>query len=133
MHRIQGTKQELESLWSNKTKGLSVINIPESVKQNLLANRGTMPHPTKKQVKKEKNSKIEIRDYQQAALQKVKENNWQGILEMATGTGKTITSLLIASDYKRINGRRSEERRVGKEKRSGWATSEREAEKDGGR
>src|SRR5690625_7118626 len=127
-----------------KTKGLSVINIPESVKQNLLANRGTMPHPTKKQVKKEKNSKIEIRDYQQAALQKVKENNWQGMLEMATGTGKTITSLLIASDYKRINGRlylvvyahfthlieqlknecelfgfkRSEERRVGKECRS---------------
>jgi len=105
MHRIQGAKQDFESLWSNKTKGLSVINIPESVKQNLLANRGTMPHPTKKQVKKEKNSKIEIRDYQQAALQKVKENNWQGILEMATGTGKTITSLLIASDYKRINGR----------------------------
>src|SRR5699024_6760565 len=105
MHRIQGAKQDFESLWSNKTKGLSVINIPESVKQNLLANRGTMPHPTKKQVKKEKNSKIEIRDYQQAALQKVKENNWQGILEMATGTGKTITSLLIASKYKRINGR----------------------------
>ena len=35
----------------------------------------------------------------------LKNNNWQGILEMATGTGKTITSLLAATEYKKINGR----------------------------
>ncbi|MFD6440443.1 DEAD/DEAH box helicase family protein, partial [Peribacillus sp. NPDC060186] len=43
--------------------------------------------------------------YQQIAIQMLKNNNWQGILEMATGTGKTITSLLIATEYKKINGR----------------------------
>lgn len=48
---------------------------------------------------------IEIRDYQRTAIEKFKANNNRGILEMATGTGKTITSLLIAKDYLNDNGR----------------------------
>lgn len=43
---------------------------------------------------------IKPRDYQVEAMEAFKENNWNGILEMATGTGKTITSLLVAKDYK---------------------------------
>jgi superfamily II DNA or RNA helicase len=33
------------------------------------------------------------------------ENNWHGILEMATGTGKTITSLLISQEFYKQRGR----------------------------
>src|SRR5690606_30341945 len=33
------------------------------------------------------------------------ENNWHGILEMATGTGKTITSLLITNEFYKQKGR----------------------------
>ena len=46
---------------------------------------------------------ITARDYQINAINKFRNNQWRGILEMATGTGKTITSLLIANEYKNIN------------------------------
>lgn len=38
-------------------------------------------------------SKYNLRDYQLTAIQKWKNNNFQGIFEMATGTGKTVTAL----------------------------------------
>lgn len=44
---------------------------------------------------------VVARDYQIDAINSFKKNNWKGILEMATGTGKTITSLLIANEYKK--------------------------------
>ncbi|MCU6602700.1 DEAD/DEAH box helicase family protein [Peribacillus frigoritolerans] len=97
--RIQGAKEDFELLWSNNTNGLSVINVPASVKKNLLEKRGPMPKPSKHM------AAIEPREYQQIAIQMLINNNWQGILEMATGTGKTITSLLAATKYKKINGR----------------------------
>jgi superfamily II DNA or RNA helicase len=49
--------------------------------------------------------KITPRYYQQTAIDKLKENEWQGILEMATVTGKTITSLLAAVNYYEKEGR----------------------------
>lgn len=42
---------------------------------------------------------IKMRPYQKEAVLNAREMNWQGILEMATGTGKTYTSLFIAEDY----------------------------------
>lgn len=48
---------------------------------------------------------IKPRPYQEAAIAAVKQNNWSGILEMATGTGKTITSLMIANEFYREKGR----------------------------
>lgn len=36
---------------------------------------------------------VELREYQQSAIQKWVENGYQGLFEMATGTGKTITAL----------------------------------------
>ncbi|MDA2771325.1 DEAD/DEAH box helicase family protein [Bacillus cereus group sp. Bc010] len=97
--RIQGAKEDFELLWSNNTNGLSVIDVPASVKNNLLEKRGPMPKPSQCVVT------IEPRKYQQNAIQMLKNNNWQGILEMAMGTGKTITSLLAVTEYKKINGR----------------------------
>lgn len=43
---------------------------------------------------------IKARGYQINAINSFKNNNWRGILEMATGTGKTITSLIVANEYK---------------------------------
>lgn len=42
---------------------------------------------------------IELRDYQKEAIFNLEENNWSGIFEMATGTGKTITSLFASNRY----------------------------------
>lgn len=48
---------------------------------------------------------IVIRDYQKIAAENFELNKFKGILEMATGTGKTITSLFIAKNYFEVKGR----------------------------
>lgn len=50
-------------------------------------------------------SNIELRKYQRKAINSFVSNNWRGIFEMATGTGKTFTSLFAANRYYTINGR----------------------------
>lgn len=52
-----------------------------------------------------KKNKILPKDYQTLAVNKFIENNYRGIFEMATGTGKTITSLLCAEKYFMNNDR----------------------------
>ncbi|WP_297687887.1 DEAD/DEAH box helicase family protein [uncultured Anaerococcus sp.] len=44
-------------------------------------------------------NKIKLRDHQVEAIKYFEENNYIGLLEMATGTGKTITSLEAANRY----------------------------------
>lgn len=50
---------------------------------------------------------IKLRDYQNEAISKWFSNNYHGLLEMATGTGKTITALALAAKLfgkkKRLN------------------------------
>lgn len=48
---------------------------------------------------------IELRDYQKAAINSLKDNSWKGIFEMATGTGKTFTSLFATKAYKKDKGK----------------------------
>ncbi|WP_382353171.1 DEAD/DEAH box helicase family protein [Lederbergia graminis] len=94
--RIEDMVNDFESLWDDSTPGLSVIEIPNIIKDQLSTYRkglkSTMTR-TKKVVKP--------RAYQEQAIHAVKNNNWHGILEMATGTGKTITSLLISNEFLR--------------------------------
>src|SRR5699024_5763725 len=87
--RILDTKNDFEMLWKNDTKGLTVIDMPDSVRKKILEKRKDTPPKKNVQL-----NRIEPRQYQQKAINAIKENNWLGILEMATGTGKTITSLL---------------------------------------
>ncbi len=49
---------------------------------------------------------LEPRDYQTAAVQSWMKQQGQGVLHMATGTGKTITSLLAASRLAKLQGDR---------------------------
>lgn len=99
--RIEAAAKDFEALWNNETNGLTVIDIPQSVKQKLLQHRGEKPSLGKTKT----NKGITPRPYQRKALDRLKQNNWQGILEMATGTGKTITSLFAAKAYKQEKGR----------------------------
>ncbi|MBT3850423.1 DEAD/DEAH box helicase family protein [bacterium] len=39
---------------------------------------------------------VEKRNYQQKALKELKDNNYRGLLEMATGSGKTMTAIMSA-------------------------------------
>lgn len=48
---------------------------------------------------------IILRDYQEQAINNLKHNNWEGLFEMATGTGKTFTGLFATIEYKNIYGK----------------------------
>lgn len=97
-------KSEFDLLWENKQKKTKVIPFPEAVKLDLIQ---IAPQSEAECIKlliemgintpREKgcstNTTIKMRDYQQKAVSAWMDNNCQGILEMATGTGKTITAL----------------------------------------
>lgn len=95
--RVERMVEDFEKLWSNQTDGLTVIDVPASIKKKLLDNKREMPLV--------KSKTIEPRKYQKSAINGLKMNNWHGILEMATGTGKTITSLMAAKQYRKENKR----------------------------
>lgn len=42
---------------------------------------------------------IKLREYQTKAILNLERNNWSGIFDMATGTGKTLTSLFASNIY----------------------------------
>jgi superfamily II DNA or RNA helicase len=51
------------------------------------------------------NTKPQIRDYQREAIDHLQDNHYRGMFEMATGTGKTITSIFAVDRCKSENGR----------------------------
>lgn len=110
--RIQDMVEDFKRLWNNETNGLEIITMPKILVERIKVNRkSTKPSTSEVNILEEptteEEERIEIipRDYQIEAIQAFEDNNWQGILEMATGTGKTITSLMIAQKYLEKNGR----------------------------
>lgn len=102
------------NIWNNEDPNIEVYDIPDAVKANILKLRdGTeRPYPEPEWIKlqvlkslvdniKPASPKIpealSIRDYQDDAINRWFEEKNQGILEMATGTGKTITALSAAT------------------------------------
>lgn len=99
-HRIDNAIMDFEKLWSNETNELKVINLPETIRKKMIEYKSLVPPPALKDNGLEENERrIEPRKYQKEAINSWKKAGYKGILEMATGTGKTITSLLAAKDY----------------------------------
>lgn len=104
IERVENKKRDFENLWANKTNKIEVISLSEAIKNNILSKV-----PSDEEIERiieeiERKSKnkclrqpnwLNIREYQEIALKNWKENNYRGILEMATGSGKTITALNI--------------------------------------
>ncbi len=104
-HRIDNAIEDFEKLWSNETNELTVINLPETIRQKMIEHRSSIPPSYIKNKRSQTyEKKIEPRAYQEEAINEWKNANFKGILEMATGTGKTITSLLAAKDYMEVVG-----------------------------
>lgn len=99
-HRIDNAIVDFEKLWSNETNELKVINLPETIRKKMIEYKSSEPPLALKNKKLEANErKIEPRKYQKEAINSWETAGYKGILEMATGTGKTITSLLAAKSY----------------------------------
>lgn len=86
-HRIEDSISDFEKLWNNDTENLTVIDLPESIRERLVESRSSKPPIF------EKKEEIILREYQNDAINAWKQAGYQGIFEMATGTGKTFTSL----------------------------------------
>jgi superfamily II DNA or RNA helicase len=102
-----------DAIWNNQDPNIEVYEIPEAVKAQILQLREKTdrPYPTPEWVKLKSvidnvgETKIPyphipisvvLRDYQNEAIENWFNNSNKGILEMATGTGKTITALSAA-------------------------------------
>ena len=103
--RLKKKEERFEQLWNGKDERYEVIDIPISIKNLMLSFKGKSDKLIEPEIQIEHKvdpildmfpkipSFIEIREYQQDAIRSWFRNNCQGLLEMATGTGKTITAL----------------------------------------
>ena len=95
--------KEFDKFWNNQAKKSQTYDLPDAIKYELIkiapesidelkiVNSPTESISTKTVEKKE------LFDHQKIALEAWKENNFHGILAMATGSGKTITSLFASN------------------------------------
>ena len=107
--RAQKKKIHFETLWNETNQDVLVFDFPEAAKREIIR-KVNNAHPNTsfedfindEVQNKKKNiptlpSWLELRDYQKKAINKWIKNDGHGIWAMATGSGKTITSLAAAT------------------------------------
>ena len=87
---LQSDSKKFDRYWYGQTARLKIFEIPEAVKQKLI---DLAPADIMALKKINLNSTPQLRDYQKDAIKAWFENSANGILEMATATGKTFTAL----------------------------------------
>ena len=105
---IIDNQTEFNNLWNNNNHEVRVYDLPNAVKSHMLQISPVSDLEFKKTLDKikksirtknieqgtsqEYNTRLTLRPHQIEAIQAWQENNYQGLLEMATGTGKTFTA-----------------------------------------
>jgi superfamily II DNA or RNA helicase len=88
--RISSLRADFDGLWGDRTAGLEVIPFPEAARRELLQHQPTSPpRPRSSEVV----LRADLYPHQIEAVATWQAAGYRGILEMATGTGKTITAL----------------------------------------
>lgn len=102
-NRVYQKEKDFDKLWNNDTEKLKVVEFPLAVKEKLFKK-----YYNKENVKTEEQIISEerkhniitpsmpnnfLRDYQNQAVDEWEKSNYNGIFDMATGTGKTVTAL----------------------------------------
>lgn len=101
--------ERFERLWNNADPNVRVFDLPEAAREHIIRLRKEpRPYPEPEWIKLRRDGidsiphtapiptiplKIKLREYQQEAIDAWFSHGCMGTLEMATGTGKTITSL----------------------------------------
>lgn len=110
--RVQRKSDNFQRLWNNVTHKLRVIDFPVAAKQKILEYKPSSPPSLAPQTLTDElftnetdtayshpsqgidlPNDLYLRDYQRDAISAWFENDCRGFLEMATGSGKTITAL----------------------------------------
>jgi superfamily II DNA or RNA helicase len=107
--RVERKVKAFDALWRDRTEGVSVIDLPSAVRERLVEFRPkrrpsrdplsfapAAAAPTWKTLAEP--VALDLRDYQRSAIAAWLPDG-RGILEMATGTGKTFTSLAAMSRW----------------------------------
>lgn len=111
--RVQRKERNFEALWEDATEGLEVLSFPDAVRQELLTRvppqrvAGALeedqepvgvPIPISVPLKMPEG--FELRSYQDDAKVAWGNHDHVGLLAMATGTGKTVTSISAVADLR---------------------------------
>jgi DNA phosphorothioation system restriction enzyme len=110
---VQADTDRFEKLWNNQDPNVQVFDLPAAAKEKIVKLRtSTRPYPEPEWIKlhrlyETKSSyqirklhlpeSLSLRDYQIEAINAWFASNQRGFLEMATGTGKTITALAAST------------------------------------
>ncbi|MCX3068447.1 DEAD/DEAH box helicase family protein [Cetobacterium somerae] len=100
--RIEEKLNFFWDLWENKTLGIKVFEFNEKLikKYEKFGIGEPIFYETEtNQTVENLENKINLREYQILAIENLKNNYWTGIFAMATGTGKTITSLFALKEF----------------------------------
>lgn len=107
LSRLYDIENDFESLWHNKIESIKVYNVPESIKEDIRKHykqeshhwlelfdqiEATIDKSAHWSADKDKGGR-KPRKHQLDALEKWNDNGKKGILEHATGSGKTFTAL----------------------------------------
>lgn len=107
---VEMHQKRLEALWNNQNNQFRVCLIPEAIREEFIKLRTSSESPYGRTtvlhgVPSAPSCPVKLHDYQETAVKKWRESACRGVFEMATGTGKTITSLAAAISIYRENGR----------------------------
>jgi superfamily II DNA or RNA helicase len=122
--RALDIEADFQKLWINETTNLNVIRFPEVARERLLqlarerpaavlAGRddalepvASVPDERMRQLRFP--AGLTVRDYQRVAVESWLANRGQGIFKMATGTGKTKTAMIAATQLAGVLAERSQ-------------------------
>lgn len=107
-HRVEEEIRNFEALWEDRTSGVRVLEFTEvarEVLERFRLSRSPVAEetPTDYRVPPRKVSpgtmpeELDLREYQKEAIRAWSKKGGRGIFAMATGSGKTITALTLAS------------------------------------
>lgn len=99
---VEMHKARLEALWNNQNKQFSVYRIPEAIRDKFIQLRTSVDPPYVRSSSQQVSAlsphcTVNLHGYQQTAIDEWRQAACRGVFEMATGTGKTITSLAAAT------------------------------------
>lgn len=102
---VQRHRERLIQLWFRGNAQFVIRGIPDAIRERFIRLRSSRERPYRlpstaltRTGPGEPHCPISLRDFQAEAVRKWKESNCRGILEMATGTGKTIAALAAACE-----------------------------------
>ncbi|MDQ2074841.1 DEAD/DEAH box helicase family protein [Haloarcula sp. H-GB4] len=97
---VDQQEQRFERLWNGKDENIEIYSIPESIANDIAELRDTENRPySPPQSAPDQDMNIQLREYQQDAVDAWFVNDCQGLFQMATGTGKTFTALAALIEY----------------------------------